>query len=154
MKSSRSPTKATSSRLRGHDNISHKTSRSSQTHFPNSPPPTPPPQEAVRDTATPFYISRVHRPSTNPEFILNIEETPIPEWVDTSSQTLNIALWARAAASWISKNSVKGKDAAIDDSSSWDCLCKWDLDLTHAEPLPEEVRYFNVVSQVLISSCF
>lgn len=118
---------------------SAKSLRESQRTFPNSPPPTPPPTETTA-YITPFYMSPIHLPSTNPEFVISLEEESIPEWVDTSSDVLTVSLWGRAASHSLSRMSSKGKTVAVDSSDGWVCHHQWDLDLTRAEPLSEEVR--------------
>ncbi len=102
---------------------------------------------AQTSNSTPDYISSIHRPSTNPSFLID-PQFDFPEWTDCSSQTLHIEAWAKVAAKTASTVSRKGKEKESVDFE-WKALDEWNIDLSELVPVPEGVRTFYIILLII-----
>ena len=90
----------------------------------------------------PNFISGVHRPSTNPDFSLDLSD--FSKWTDPSATLMTVQLWARLPPDSPSVHgSEKGKEKVPDDvdisDPQWRIAGKWDICLADLVPLPDEV---------------
>lgn len=146
---------ATSISRSGHLQSPSSSSFSSNSRRSSSPAtsrpttPTPPPTPPI--SPSPFYVSTYHRPSTNPTWVGLDPEHEFSPSANSQSQRVLVTLWARVAdkasrEAWrkSSPPDISGKGKAKEEGpyedSSWQPVQQWDIDLTDAEPLPEEVR--------------
>lgn len=90
----------------------------------------------------PNFISGIHRPSTNPDFTLDLND--FSKWTDPSATHMTVRLWARFPQD--SPNVLgneKGKDKMSDDidisNLQWRMAGKWDIRLADLVPLPDEM---------------
>jgi hypothetical protein len=90
----------------------------------------------------PNFISGIHRPSTNPDFALDLND--FSKWTDPSATHMTVRLWARFPPD--SPNVLgneKGKEKMYDDKDisdpQWRMAGKWDICLADLVPLPDEI---------------
>ncbi|KAL1747321.1 hypothetical protein HDZ31DRAFT_61378 [Schizophyllum fasciatum] len=94
-----------------------------------SPSSSPPPIPSA--TTIPCYLSPVHRPSTNPAFVVDPKYEFAP-WADTSSARCRIEVFFRPPPD------TKGKGRAGDEKTDWKVLQAYDLALADLVPLQGE----------------
>ncbi len=90
----------------------------------------------------PNFISSIHRPSTNPDFALDLND--FSKWTDPSATHITVQLWARLPPDSPSVlNNDKRKDKMSGDidisDPQWKIAGKWDICLADMVPLPDEV---------------
>ncbi|KAG9050960.1 hypothetical protein FS837_000623 [Tulasnella sp. UAMH 9824] len=152
----RGPVKTPTSISRsGHLQSSSSSSFSSTSRRSSSPatsrPTTPTPPSAPPLSPAPFYVSTYHRPSTNPTWVGLDPEHEFSPSANSQSQRVLVTLWARvedkaSREAWrkSSPPDISGKGKAKEEGpledSSWQPVQQWDIDLTDAEPLPEEYQ--------------
>jgi hypothetical protein len=89
----------------------------------------------------PDFVSAIHRPSTNPQFTLDVND--FPKWTDPSASHMTVQLWAklRPEPPCVLVNE-KGKGKVSDDVDTrdlqWRMTVKWDICLNDLVPLPED----------------
>lgn len=90
----------------------------------------------------PNFISGIHRPSTNPDFALDLND--FSKWTDPSAAHMIVRLWARHPPD--SPNVLgneKGKEKMADDidisDPQWRMAGTWDICLADLVPLSDEV---------------
>jgi len=89
----------------------------------------------------PDFVSAIHRPSTNPQFTLDVND--FPKWTDPSASHMTVQLWTklRPEPPCVLVND-KGKGKVSDDVDTWDLqwrmTVKWDICLNDLVPLPED----------------
>lgn len=100
----------------------------------------------------PNFISGIHRPSTNPDFALDLND--FSKWTDPSAAHMTVRLWARLPPD--SPNvfgNEKGKEKISDDIDTsdpqWRMAGKWDICLADLVPLPDEVSAFAISSRAI-----
>jgi hypothetical protein len=98
----------------------------------------------------PNFISGIHRPSTSPDFALDLND--FSKWTDPSASHMTVRLWARLPPD--SPNALgneKGKEKESDDidifDPQWRMAGKWDICLADLIPLPDEVSTFAISSR-------
>jgi hypothetical protein len=98
----------------------------------------------------PNFISGIHRPSTNPDFALDLND--FSKWTDPSATHMTVRLWARFPPD--SPNVLgneKGKEKMYDDKDisdpQWRMAGKWDICLADLVPLPDEVSASAISSR-------
>jgi hypothetical protein len=84
-------------------NVSSQSSRKVQRNMNRSTPNSFSPNAkmdtvSANDLKTPFFISQVHRPSTNPQFGNIDAPGDFADWVDSTSSFLAVVLWGRVDA--------------------------------------------------------
>jgi hypothetical protein len=92
----------------------------------------------------PVFISAIHRPSTNPQFTLDVNDFSLG--TDPSTTRVIVQLWAKMCADadqpCVLVND-KGKGEMSDDVDTWGMqwrmAVKWDICLSDLVPLPDEV---------------
>jgi hypothetical protein len=94
----------------------------------------------------PNFISGVHRPSTNPDFSLDLND--FSKWTDPSAAHMTVQLWARLPPDSPSVHgNEKGKEKESDDvdisDPQWRIAGKWDICLADLVPLPDEVSFLQ-----------
>ncbi|KEP54916.1 coiled-coil family protein [Rhizoctonia solani 123E] len=118
--------------------------------FPHtSPPPTrsaSPARSFVEDrqATVPFFISSIHRPSTNPSWADLDANGDFAEWVDRQQSRVSVALWGRvdgcSASAW---SNLKGKDKEIGseepDEDNWKVLVEWEVQMDKLEKVEATV---------------
>ncbi|CAE6429593.1 unnamed protein product [Rhizoctonia solani] len=118
--------------------------------FPRtSPPPTrsaSPARSFVEDrqATVPFFISSIHRPSTNPSWADLDANGDFAEWVDRQQSRVGVALWGRvdecSASAW---SNLKGKDKDIGseepDEDNWKVLVEWEVQMDKLEKVEAAV---------------
>lgn len=92
-------------------------------------------------SSTPDFVSRIHRPSTNPKF----EVEPIADFSNPnalSEQSVYVELWAKQPESQIGDLPTrKGKERQISSTEGdWKVLETWNVHLSQLIAIPEEVR--------------
>lgn len=114
--------------------------------FPHSPPPTPPP--SLSEPLPPVFISPVHRPSTNPKFVIDPQDHTYPPWADLTVDRAIVYLWGHVGTEW-GATDCKGKGKEKDSSSNleandgeWKILATWEFSFTELVPLPDDVSTF------------
>jgi hypothetical protein len=111
----------------------------------NAPKLAPPPSQVNADpevVSIPNFISTIHRPSTNPDFALDIHD--FCKWTDPSATHIAVQLWAKLHPDRPNVlGTDKGKGKISDDVDSpdphWKVAGKWDICLTDLVPFPDEV---------------
>lgn len=102
---------------------------------------------------TPFYISSIHQPSTNPTFSHLDPERDFANWADITSSKLQVVIWGRTEQKETPGGALKGKGkqkADVDtqpvliDSPTWQILDEWVVDLDEIELCTSDVRLFIV----------
>jgi hypothetical protein len=98
----------------------------------------------------PNFISGIHRPSTHPDFTLDLND--FSKWTDPSATHMTVRLWARLPPD--SPNVLgneKGKEKMSDDidisDPQWRMAGKWDICLADLVPLPDEVSASAISSR-------
>ncbi|THH20987.1 hypothetical protein EW146_g473 [Bondarzewia mesenterica] len=93
----------------------------------------------------PNYISPIHRPSTNPSFIVDPRSSyDYANWTDLTAEIITIQLWGKVPlSSDYGHGKGKGKEKATNgihngSSSQWKMMEEWTVDLTHLVSLPDE----------------
>ncbi|KAH7345141.1 UV radiation resistance protein and autophagy-related subunit 14-domain-containing protein [Rhizoctonia solani] len=119
--------------------------------FPHTPSPPPsrsasPARSFVEDrqATVPFFISSIHRPSTNPSWTDLDADGDFAEWVDRQQSRVTIALWGRvdecSAPAW---SNLKGKDKDLGSEGSnednWKVLVEWDVQMDKLEKVEATV---------------
>lgn len=90
----------------------------------------------------PNFISGIHRPSTNPDFPLDLND--FSKWTDLSATHMTVHLWARLPPDSPSVlGHDKGKEKMSNDvdisDPQWRIAGKWDLCLADLVLMPDEV---------------
>jgi len=90
----------------------------------------------------PNFISGIHRPSTNPDFALDLND--FSKWTDPLATHMTVQLWAKLPPDSPSVLcNDKGKEKMSDDidisDPQWRIAGKWDICLADLVPLPDEV---------------
>jgi hypothetical protein len=98
---------------------------------------------ADNETRTvPNFISKIHNPSTNPDFALDVHD--FSKQTDPSATHITVQLWAKLDQDpTIINNRDKGKEKMSDEvdisDPQWRAAGSWDVCLTDLVPLPDEV---------------
>ncbi|TFK40915.1 hypothetical protein BDQ12DRAFT_720651 [Crucibulum laeve] len=101
----------------------------------------------VEQSSVPDYISIIHRPSTNPSFIIDKQPNhEYADWTDTRGHDLRIEVWGRMPKIWYEgrtseEKSAKGKEKGYkyaDEDFEWRVLDQWNLNLDDLILLPDE----------------
>ena len=89
----------------------------------------------------PNYISAIHRPSTNPDFALDLND--FSKLTDPLATHITVQLWAKLHPDTITiAGSNKGKEKEIDIAATqWKIAGNWDICLSDLVPLPDEVGF-------------
>ncbi|GJJ13923.1 hypothetical protein Clacol_008180 [Clathrus columnatus] len=97
---------------------------------------------------TPFYISPIHKPSTNPMFTHLDPEREFANWADITSPRFQVIIWGCSNQTDKFTEDVKGKGKETIDpvtestfmkpNSSWQILDEWIVDLDEAELLTSD----------------
>jgi UV radiation resistance-associated gene protein len=97
----------------------------------------------------PNYLSKVHRPSTNPSFAIDARPgCEFAEWTDLSAEKIKVEIWGRVGNEWRSRRDqdvtvkAKGKEKeepASDLNDGWKVLQEWSFDMADLVPLPDNV---------------
>ncbi|KAG9100842.1 hypothetical protein FS749_012561 [Ceratobasidium sp. UAMH 11750] len=120
------------------------TSSARPVNFP--PTPSPPPTRSasparsthVEESSIPFFISSLHRPSTNPCWTELDAGGDFAEWTDRHQSQVTATLWGRvdecSASAW-SNLKGKGKETGPDetDEGDWKILVEWDVQMDKLE---------------------
>jgi hypothetical protein len=90
----------------------------------------------------PNFISGIHRPSTNPDFALDLND--FSKWTDPLATHITVQLWARLPPDSPSvlgndKGKEKISDAVDISDPQWRIAGKWDICLADLVPLADEV---------------
>lgn len=124
--------------------------------FPHSPPPTPPP--SLSDPSPPVFISPVHRPSTNPKFVIDPQDLSYPPWADLTVDRTIVHLWGHVGTEW-GATDCKGKGKEKDSPGSletntgeWKVLATWEFSFSELVPLPDNVSVFLPFMRVKFNS--
>ncbi|CAE7179473.1 unnamed protein product [Rhizoctonia solani] len=119
--------------------------------FPHSPSPPPsrsasPARSFVEDrqATVPFFISSIHRPSTNPSWADLDANGDFAAWVDRQQSRVTVALWGRvdehSTSAW---SNIKGKDKDIGpeepNEDNWKVLVEWDVQMGQLEKVEATV---------------
>ncbi|KAJ1311591.1 hypothetical protein OPQ81_010070 [Rhizoctonia solani] len=114
-------------------------------NFPHTPSPPPtrsasPARSFVEDrqATVPFFISSIHRASTNPSWTDLDANGDFAEWVDRQQSRVTVTLWGRvdecSASAW---SNLKGKDKGIcsdePTEDNWRVLVEWDVQMDRLE---------------------
>jgi hypothetical protein len=98
----------------------------------------------------PNFISGIHKPSTSPDFALDLND--FSKWTSPSATHMTVRLLARLPPD--SPNALgneKGKEKMSDDiyisDPQWRMAGKWDICLADLVPLPDEVSAFAISSR-------
>ena len=98
----------------------------------------------------PNFISGIHRPSTHPDFALDLND--FSKWTDPSATHMTVRLWARLPPD--SPNVLgneRGKEKMSGDidisDPQWRMAGKWDICLADLVPLPDEVSASAISSR-------
>lgn len=98
----------------------------------------------------PNYFSPIHRPSTNPFFVIDARSKyEFAEGTDVSGERFKINIWGKIGSSWLCSENVagtsKGKEKEwLEDGHGkpeWKMLEQWNVNLTDLVPLPDDVRF-------------
>ncbi|KAF8525195.1 hypothetical protein BU17DRAFT_84116 [Hysterangium stoloniferum] len=181
------PASPATPRHRAAGNIRATGSTSRAANFP-SPPPTPPPGSPrlkpppspnipqdfrpsdvdllsnIPPLETPFYISSIHLPSTNPKFFQIDAETEFAPWADTSGSRLKASVWGRKSEEPTQTMSSFGKDmkgkgkastaqiitSSTDGDSTWRIIDDWCIDLEDMELFSPEKTTSHLASNTLL----
>ncbi|KAH7916489.1 hypothetical protein BJ138DRAFT_1075462 [Hygrophoropsis aurantiaca] len=114
---------------------------------------SPPNTSHSRTISVPNYLSPIHRPSTNPSFVIDARSKfEFSEWTDLSSDRIKIELWAKLGrnvgtnANPISNGKGKEKAQPNDPNSqttaddSWKVLKEWDVRLSELISVTDELE--------------
>lgn len=98
----------------------------------------------------PNFISSIRRPSTNPDFDLDLND--FSKWTDPSATYMTVHLWARLPPRPTNVlGNEKGKEKMSDDidisDPQWRMAGTWDICLADLVPLPDEVSAFAISSR-------
>lgn len=94
-------------------------------------------QDAPQDSPspsfpTPFYISSIHQPSTNPTFAHLDPEREFANWADITASKFQVAIWGRTDKSNTDFKD-RGKDtvtqSVLGKTFTWQILDEWTVDL-------------------------
>lgn len=127
---------------------------SSNSTLSSSRPSSPP---SPSSSSTPFYVSPLHSPSTNPSWISLDPENEFCLGEGSQSTKTSITLWAhlegkdrkeawmQAFADCSGKGKGKEREQAtsppdVTQDTSWQQVHTWDIDLAEAQRLTREVR--------------
>jgi hypothetical protein len=130
-------------KMNGHvrSDSSMSTSSSASVSFPSSPTASTSREKSTDSSLSdsPFYISSVHRPSTNPSWIALDPEREFSPWADFRASKFRVSVLGNFSHDGTStiKGSSKGKESA--DVSGWRVLAQWEVDLNDLQPLPDDV---------------
>ncbi|CEL57573.1 UV radiation resistance-associated gene protein OS=Homo sapiens GN=UVRAG PE=1 SV=1 [Rhizoctonia solani AG-1 IB] len=120
-------------------------------NFPRSPSPpstrSASPARSVmedRQATVPFFISSIHRPSTNPSWTDLDAKGDFAGWIDRQRNRVTVALWGRvdecSASAW---SNLKGKDKDIGteeaNDANWKILVEWDVQMEKLEKVEATV---------------
>ncbi|KAG8905843.1 hypothetical protein FRB99_008145 [Tulasnella sp. 403] len=113
----------------------------------SSPSGSRPSSPAIPEES-PFFVSWVHKPSTNPKWRdIDVEHEFLPEakrliskvnvilWAKIEDGT-NLEVWKKTAPHISAKGKAKEN---IGHDPSWEAVLHWEVDLADAEPLPQEL---------------
>ena len=122
-------------------NVSGRQQPLAKDPFPCSPPLTPPPESALD---TPIFISPIHRPSTNPKFIIDPDISDLSRLADPSIESAVVRLWGHVGTEWGVPSDPTGKGKArepdlADSKTRWKIIAEWKVHLDMLKPLPDEV---------------
>lgn len=100
----------------------------------------------------PNFISGIHRPSTNPDFSLDLND--FSKWTDLSATHMTVHLWARLPPDSPSVHgNDKGKEKMSDDvdisDPQWRIAGKWDICLADLVLMPDEVSSSQFQQELL-----
>ena len=92
--------------------------------------------------AVPNFISKIHNPSTNPDFALDVHD--FSKQTDPAATHITVQLWAKLHQDPTSVNKRdKGKEKMSDEvdisDPQWKAAGSWDVCLADLVPLPDEV---------------
>ena len=92
--------------------------------------------------AVPNFISKIHNPSTNPDFALDVHD--FSTQTDPSATLMTVQLWAKLQQDPTNVNNRdKGKEKMSDEvdisDPQWKAAGCWDVRLADLVPLPDEV---------------
>ncbi|KAG8717105.1 hypothetical protein FRC08_008183 [Ceratobasidium sp. 394] len=135
------------------------TSSARPVNFP--PTPSPPPTRSasparstcVEESSIPFFISSLHRPSTNPCWTELDAGGDFAEWTDRHQSQVTATLWGRvdecSASAW-SNLKGKGKETGPDetDEGDWKILVEWDIQMDKLEKV-EASRAADLVFTII-----
>ncbi|KAG8741552.1 hypothetical protein FRC10_002729 [Ceratobasidium sp. 414] len=120
------------------------TSSARSLNFPRSP--SPPPARAAsparsthaEESGVPFFISSLHRPSTNPCWTDLDAGGDFAEWTDRHQSQVTVTLWGRMdeCSAWAWSNlKGKGKEPGLDetDEDDWKILVEWVVQMDKLE---------------------
>jgi hypothetical protein len=117
---------------------------------PSKAKKSPPLQGAVDQSPIPNYLSSVHRPSTNPSFVIDSRSgCDFADWTDLSAERLKVEILGRVQGRIAGKTAgtPKGKEKeetilpdVVPESAEWKVLADWHFDLSDLIPLPDDVR--------------
>jgi UV radiation resistance-associated gene protein len=90
----------------------------------------------------PNFISAIHRPSTNPDFALDLND--FSKWSDPLATRITVQLWAKLRPDTTGiVGGDKGKEKMSDGMATvhpqWKMAGSWDICLSDLVPLPDEV---------------
>ncbi|CAE6421807.1 unnamed protein product [Rhizoctonia solani] len=120
-------------------------------NFPRSPSPpstrSASPARSVmedRQATVPFFISSIHRPSTNPSWTDLDAKGDFAGWIDRQRNRVTVALWGRvdecSASAW---SNLKGKDKDMgteeSNDANWKILVEWDVQMEKLEKVEATV---------------
>jgi hypothetical protein len=99
----------------------------------------------------PNFISGIHRPSTNPDFALDLND--FSKWTDPLATHITVQLWARLPPYSPSvlgndKGKEKMSDAVDISDPQWRIAGKWDICLVDLVPLPDEVSSLRFLQEL------
>lgn len=102
-------------------------------------------------SSIPFFISSLHRPSTNPSWTDLDASGDFAEWTDRHQSQVTVTLWGRvdecSGSAWSSLKG-KGKDTGLGepDEEHWKVLVEWDVHLDRLEKVEASVREFQLLT--------
>ncbi|KAG5654280.1 hypothetical protein H0H81_005129 [Sphagnurus paluster] len=109
--------------------------------------PHPPPLNLAKkaspklEASIPNYFSPIHRPSTNPYFVIDAHSNrDFTEGTDCSGHKMKIEVWGRVGCGWRGNVTGKGKEKEVDSLEAdmdWKILEERDVDLRDLIPLSE-----------------
>ncbi|KAG6814435.1 hypothetical protein H0H92_007438 [Tricholoma furcatifolium] len=92
------------------------------------------------DNPTPHYFSPIHKPSTHPQYTIDIGTDDFETSVDTGESKMKVELWAKVSAGWGHRVKGKGKEKEakeLDNDVDWKLLQVQDVDLNDLIPLSD-----------------
>ncbi|KAG2160166.1 uncharacterized protein EDB93DRAFT_1113719 [Suillus bovinus] len=113
-----------------------------------SPPASPPSPEPPLLRTVPNYISPIHRPSTNPSFVIEAQsEFDFAPWTDLCADTVKIELWAKTCRHPTGGAPLEGKGKQKEmvtdptrEGPKWTVLEQWNVNLADLVPLKPELE--------------